>query len=153
MRRPLIFACVFALLGAPVDALAQPRQRPAAAQPAAAQPAPAAQPQPGQEEDEDSQEEDYEEQGGEGEEGEGEPQLRPPEVEPIQVPPGGEGEGEAGGEGEVPEPGEMQDRLEHSAPSGDAGAAATGWTAPQVTFDLHGYFRVRGEMQDTFWLG
>jgi uncharacterized protein (TIGR04551 family) len=51
----------------------------------------------------------------------------------------------------VPTPGELGDRLVGDLPP-DA-APKTGWTAPAPVLTLHGYLRVRGELQDTFWLG
>jgi uncharacterized protein (TIGR04551 family) len=54
-------------------------------------------------------------------------------------------------EAAIPSPGELGDRL-----VGDLLPPAeqkTSWTAPTPVLTLHGYLRVRGELQDHFWLG
>lgn len=54
-------------------------------------------------------------------------------------------------EGGVPSPGEAGDRLVRTLP--DAVKGQQDWTAPQPVLTLHGYYRMRGELQDNFWLG
>jgi uncharacterized protein (TIGR04551 family) len=51
----------------------------------------------------------------------------------------------------VPTPGEAGDRLTRNVPESVKGQEQ--WTAPQPVVTLHGYYRMRGELQDSFWLG
>jgi uncharacterized protein (TIGR04551 family) len=51
----------------------------------------------------------------------------------------------------IPSPGELGDRLVGDLPPPPD--AKTEWTAPTPIVTLHGYFRVRGELMDRFWLG
>lgn len=98
--------------------------------------------------------------------------LRAPQVQPVQMgdlPPeeeegveGQEANGEEGAaegdpthaEGDEPliSPEDASSRLESEAPSSDP-TDESHWTAPQSVLTLHGYFRARGELQDTFYLG
>jgi uncharacterized protein (TIGR04551 family) len=52
---------------------------------------------------------------------------------------------------EIPTPGEMENMLSQQLPA--SAQQNTDWTAPAPVFTLHGYFRVRGELMDSFWLG
>ncbi|MBK8168766.1 MAG: TIGR04551 family protein [Sandaracinaceae bacterium] len=93
--------------------------------------------------------------------------LRAPTMEPPQLgelPPVEEEEGTEGdepaeadpteGEGDeaLISPEDANSRLESEAPSSDP-TDSSHWTAPQSVLTLHGYFRARGELQDTFYLG
>jgi uncharacterized protein (TIGR04551 family) len=51
----------------------------------------------------------------------------------------------------IPSPGELGDRLVGDLPP--APEQKPSWTAPTPVLTLHGYLRVRGELQDHFWLG
>ncbi|MEZ4326456.1 MAG: TIGR04551 family protein [Polyangiales bacterium] len=93
------------------------------------------------EEDEDWDEED-EDWGEEEEEPAGGGATRPPVADPEDV-----SEEEPLDE---PEPGDDQSLLDSAAPSSDPTRAA--WTSPQSVLTLHGYLRVRGELQDNFFL-
>ncbi|NOY91114.1 MAG: TIGR04551 family protein [Deltaproteobacteria bacterium] len=99
-----------------------------------------------------------------------EPRLRAPTLEPIDL---GDA-GDAAGDGGWAEDGEEAGDAE---PSGDAGHAEHAddaghdaamldeggppssdptepdWTSPQTVFTMHGYLRMRAELQDTFFLG
>jgi len=86
-----------------------------------------------------------------GEEGEETPELREPNFEPMDLPLAQEEEEEAADD-DIPSPGDANAALDESAPpSGDP--TRVSWTAPQAVLTLHGYFRVRSELWDTFWLG
>lgn len=150
MRRLALALCVLALAWLPLPVAAQP---PAGAQP---QPQPRQRPQeaPTPQELED-EEEDVDEEV-EGEELE-EPRLRPPAIEPLDIEVREEDVEESVEETvedpeEFPSPGEAAEELEESAPP-SSDITDFGWTAPQPVLTLHGYFRVRAEMWDTFWLG
>jgi uncharacterized protein (TIGR04551 family) len=52
---------------------------------------------------------------------------------------------------EVPSPGEMENMLSQQLAASPQ--PNTDWTAPAPVLTLHGYYRVRGELMDTFWLG
>jgi uncharacterized protein (TIGR04551 family) len=52
----------------------------------------------------------------------------------------------------IPGPDEAQGRLEASVPR-SVRTEERKWTASQPVLTLHGYMRMRGELQDTFWLG
>ena len=122
---------------------------------AAAQPPAGAQPPQGQdtEEEEPTPEELEEEEEDEPEE----PQLRPPAIEQLQIEDVEPAETEDEAEVEVdeddfPSPGDAAEELEDSAPP-SSDPTRVDWTAPQSVLTLHGYFRVRSELWDTFWLG
>lgn len=136
--RLILIACVFGLAHAPLLASAQRRPQ--------QQPQQAPQPQP--EQPPEGEEEDVP---AEGEELEEQPQLRPPTLEPIEVEDGDE-ETEATGEEEIPTPADAAAMLEAGAPD-TGGGESGGWTAPKVNLSLHGYFRLRPELWDTFFLG
>jgi uncharacterized protein (TIGR04551 family) len=117
-----------------------------------------AQPPPAEEEEEleEEVEEEVEEEEIEDEELE-EPSLRPPSIDQLQI------EGvesaqedeevqEEVAEDEFPDPGDAAEELEEAAPPSSDPTRAD-WTAPQPVLTLHGYFRVRSELWDTFWLG
>ncbi len=72
--------------------------------------------------------------------------LAPPSEPPDALP------SAEGAMAEVPTPSEAGERLTLEAPE-PARREREGWTAPQPVLTLHGYFRVRGELQDTLWLG
>ncbi len=94
---------------------------------------------------------------GTGEEGTGEQGLRPPTIEPLEIPP----DEEEPIEEEPTEPPPEEEPEPEPEPEIDAQAAldssappsATPAASPAAVLTLHGYFRVRGELQDTFWLG
>jgi uncharacterized protein (TIGR04551 family) len=67
-----------------------------------------------------------------------------PSLEPSAV-------GEAETSGGVPSPGEAGDHLARTLP--ESVKSQQDWTAPQPVLTLHGYYRMRGELQDNFWLG
>lgn len=152
MRR-LALLCSILVLGWPLAGVAQPP--------------PSQQPPRGQDVEEDPAGEEAGPEDAEGEDEEAEdveaveeeleePRLRPPEVEPIEVEPREE-EGEEDGEEQVdeddfPSPADAAEELEDAAPP-SADPTAMQWTAPQPALTLHGYFRVRSELWDTFWLG
>ncbi len=150
MRRLVRIACLVGVAAWPVHAWAQAPQHPQ--QPPAHPQPPPQQAQPPAGDDGEGDEE-------EGDEGE-EPSLRPPSLEPIELGTGEGTEGEghesegdgAQGDEDLPNPGEALDRLEEGAP-GSSDPTQASWTAPQTTFTLHGYFRVRPELWDTFFLG
>ncbi len=127
--------CVLAAALFPLAALAQP---PAGAEPPE-----------GEEAGEEPAPEELEE---EGEEELEEPRLRPPTVEPLEVDVEEEAGEEEVEEEEFPSPAEAAEELEQAAPP-SADPTDMQWTAPQPVLTLHGYFRVRTEMWDTFWLG
>ncbi|MGD8860147.1 MAG: TIGR04551 family protein [Myxococcales bacterium] len=52
---------------------------------------------------------------------------------------------------QVPSPGAMEDRLNQALP--ETVRIADDWSAPTPVLTLHGYFRMRGELMDTLWLG
>jgi uncharacterized protein (TIGR04551 family) len=81
------------------------------------------------------------------------PTMEMPEVElgPPSEPPGAEPSAGPGASG-VPTPGEAGERLTREVPE-SVRSDREQWTAPQPVLTLHGYFRVRGELQDTLWLG
>ncbi len=135
MRRFIFFTSVFALLAVPMAAWAQP-------------------PEEAEEEAEEAEEEEAEGEEEEqlGQEGEGEVRLRPPDVEPLDVELPEEEEGEGEEEEELPDPGDALSRLEEGGPPSSDPTEGT-WGAPQPAFTLHGYYRVRPELWDTFWLG
>jgi uncharacterized protein (TIGR04551 family) len=54
-------------------------------------------------------------------------------------------------EAAIPSPGELGDRLVGDLPPPPEQKSL--WTAPTPILTLHGYLRVRGELQDNFWLG
>lgn len=89
-----------------------------------------------------------------------EPRLRPPSLEALDLDStdveasdeDGEDASDGDDDDEMATPDEATERLsEGGPPSSDPTRAE--WTAPLPVFTLHGYFRVRGEMQDTFYLG
>jgi len=137
MRRFVLFLSIFSILALPALAFAQP---------------------PDGEEEADATGEGEEEADEEAEEGEeeveeeeeGEVRLRPPTVEPIELPEEEEGEEEE--EEELPDPGDALSRLEEGGPPSSDPTVGE-WGAPQPAITLHGYFRVRPELWDTFWLG
>ncbi len=98
------------------------------------------------------------EQPPEAEPGEEPPALRAPSLQPPAVAPLLEAEAEprpgarAKEAGAVPSPADAGDRLSKAAPE-VAEHRDVIETAPQPVITLHGYMRVRGELQDTFWLG
>ncbi len=165
MRRFLLANCVIGLALLALPAAAQPRPRPARdARPAAPAPeAPAA--------DADESEDDEEEDAGSDEP----TQLRAPMLEAPDlsgVTPSGDDDAEPAGDDEAEptgdgapattEPGDETllspeaDEARLSGGSSDAqsdASAPDAWTAPQSVFTLHGYFRGRGDLQDTFDLG
>ena len=118
----------------------------------------------GEGDDEDYDDEDYDD---EEYEDEGDLQLRAPS---LGMPDVGSGEGDAGEEDEAEgddyedeggdeewdetEPVEDDaDLLDEVAPLPSADPTVGSWEAPRSTFSIHGYFRLRGELQDNFFLG
>ncbi len=92
-------------------------------------------------EEEDDEDEDYE------------PQLRAPAFDPVEL--GEEAEAEEGEEDEGedgPSPEDDGALLEQAAPPSSDPTQLT-WTSPERVLTLNGYFRVRGELQDSFFLG
>jgi len=152
MRRFLLANCVIGLAFLAVPAAAQPRPRPA---PDAGVRAPVEEP---------VEEEEIEEEGDEP------VQLRPPTLEAPDLSGTGVGAAEEeeaeeeAAEGAEPtsEPGDEplltpeqdESRLARSgAETQSDPTTPDGWAAPQAVLTLHGYFRGRGELQDTFSLG
>lgn len=150
MRRFLLVNCVIGLAFLALPAAAQPRPRPV---PDAGAPAPV-------------EDEDVEEEGGD------DVQLRAPTLEAPDL----SGAGSAAAEEEAEE--EAPDAAEEGPVTTEAGdepllgpeddearlarggaetqsdpTTPDGWAAPQSVLTLHGYFRGRGELQDTFYLG
>lgn len=113
-----------------------------------------------QEEADDELDEELDEEDFEDEDEGDEPALRAPTLE---MPDLGDMEDEETGAAEEDEEvaeGEVRtedeaDLLAESEPDGPPSAdpTATRWSAPQSVLTLHGYFRVRGELQDSFFLG
>ena len=109
----------------------------------------------------DEDEEELELDGDEDVVGEDEPALRAPSLEMPDVGDAmaeddeGADEDEddwaEAGEGTAEEDEDLLRQAEPEAPSADP--TRTQWTAPQTALTLHGYFRVRGELQDSFFLG
>ncbi|MEO0323713.1 MAG: TIGR04551 family protein [Myxococcota bacterium] len=118
--------------------------------------------------EEEYDDEDYED---EYEEDDGDLQLRAPSLDMPDV---GEGdaadddedydddeeeyadaeEGEGDEEWDESEPVEDDaDLLDEVAPLPSADPTVGSWEAPRSTFSIHGYFRLRGELQDNFFLG
>jgi len=153
MRRFLLANCVIGLAFLALPAAAQPRPRPA---PDAGVRAPVEEP---------VDEEEVEEEGDEP------VQLRPPTLEAPDLSGAGpraveeeEAEEEEGAEEAEPtsEPGDEPlltpeaDETRLARGGADTQSDPTtpdGWAAPQAVLTLHGYFRGRGELQDTFSLG
>lgn len=135
MRRFVLVALGLALGVSP--ALAQPEEDEPAGQEPAGDEADAA-----DDEDEDLPPEDLPPE-------DDEPRLRAPELEPIDVPLEPDTTPD---EPALTSPGDAASLLEDAAPP-SSDPTDGGWTAPQSVFTLHGYFRVRGELQDTFFLG
>lgn len=154
MRRFLLVNCVVALAFMAAPAAAQPRPRPA---PDAGVRAPEPV------EDEEDAEVD--------EEGDEQVQLRAPTLEAPDLSgttsagPAADEEGDAEADSDAPptsEPGDQpllgpeddEARLAHGgAESQSDPSTPDGWTAPQSILTLHGYFRARGELDDTFNVG
>ncbi|MEM9071806.1 MAG: TIGR04551 family protein [Myxococcota bacterium] len=85
---------------------------------------------------------------------EDEPELRAPTLEMPDL--GDVVEGDPDDEDEPEDVVEDEaDLLRDAEPDGPPSAdpTQTRWTAPQSVLTLHGYFRVRGELQDSFFLG
>ena len=84
----------------------------------------------------------------------GRPTLRPPEaLEPpaVELPEEPTGDEATSGGESFPDPEAAADQLlEGAPPSSDPTQA---WSAPQAGLTLHGYFRVRGNLWDSFFLG
>jgi uncharacterized protein (TIGR04551 family) len=153
MRRFLLVNCVLGLALLALPAAAQPRPRPAP-DAGVREPAPV----------EDDAEADLDAEGGDG------VQLRAPTLEAPDLSgtssAAGEDEGDPDAEGAVEagapattEPGDEplldpeqdESRLAHGgAETQSDPTTPDGWSAPQSILTLHGYFRARGELADTY---
>ncbi|RLB55654.1 MAG: hypothetical protein DRJ42_05580 [Deltaproteobacteria bacterium] len=145
MRCLVLISCIFSMLTLPVVALAQPPAgEDAEADAEASGEDDASSGDDDAEGAEDAAEEDAEEDDS--------VQLRAPTVEPldIQLPP--EEDDAEGDDDELPDPGDALSRLEEGGPPSSDPTQGT-WGAPQPAITLHGYFRVRPELWDSFWLG
>ncbi|MCU0671273.1 MAG: TIGR04551 family protein [Myxococcota bacterium] len=78
-----------------------------------------------------------------------EPSLRPPSLEMPAV--GGDDEWEEAEATDANEDSELLQQAEPPPPSGDP--TQVDWSTPTTTFTLNGYFRVRGELWDSLYLG
>jgi uncharacterized protein (TIGR04551 family) len=74
------------------------------------------------------------------------PELSPPSVSPLALP------GQSPALPVAPDPGESAKMLEQAAPP-PVPDENRGWTAPETVFQLHGYFRLRGNLLKNGWLG
>jgi uncharacterized protein (TIGR04551 family) len=72
--------------------------------------------------------------------------LTPPSVAPIELP-------QSPVPTLVPDPSESSKMLEQAAPPPPVPEENRGWTAPETVFQLHGYFRLRGNLLKNGWLG
>jgi uncharacterized protein (TIGR04551 family) len=170
MRRFLLVNCVIGLALLALPAAAQPRPRPARdARPTA----PAARPEEAAVDASAEEDEEEEEDAGDASTQLRAPMLEAPDLSGVAPSAGSpdEGEGAASGGAEegadeaapvTNEPGDETllspeaDEARLAGGSADAQSDATApdaWTAPQSIFTLHGYFRGRGDLQDTFHLG
>ncbi|MCB9603480.1 MAG: TIGR04551 family protein [Polyangiales bacterium] len=116
------------------------------AAPALAQPATT----PAEEDDLDAEPvegEETDEEGEEGEDGE-EPTLRPPSLEMPSV---SEDEWDEAEANDANEDSQLLQQAEPPPPSGNP--TEVDWRAPTTNFTLNGYFRVRGELWDSLYLG
>ena len=89
----------------------------------------------------------------EGTEGEAEPGLRPPSLESLQMPALREDEDtEKATEADESKFAEEDAKLLAEAPPVSSDPTVIGWHSPTSVFTVHGYFRVRGELWDKFYL-